>query len=324
MAAEGGFMNDVDCFGPAGKWYKGNLHCHSTLSDGKLTPSEVVAVYRSKGYSFLSFTDHFILTDLPQEQSDDFLLLPGIEAGTDVSGTAKRYHILGVGLPQLPQERLGKPLSEKALPYPAKEWRGSGSAQSILDDLAALGLNSVICHPVWSRLEPDELVQLSGFSAIEIFNYGCELENHTGLAPLYWDLLLRKGVKAWGVATDDAHHVLRDQGGGWIMVKTGDFSRQGIMAAISAGRFYSSSGPEIEEFGIQNQRIHIRCSRVKAIHFVAFDTYGQSFFAEDNEFLTEAGYRIAGSEIFIRAECIDGQGRTAWSNPIFINPAFSS
>lgn len=36
-------------FDKAGQFYKGNLHTHSTVSDGMLTPEGVCAVYRQMG-----------------------------------------------------------------------------------------------------------------------------------------------------------------------------------------------------------------------------------------------------------------------------------
>lgn len=41
-----------DCFGGPGQWYKGNLHSHTTNSDGHLTPTQAVALFRQYGYSF--------------------------------------------------------------------------------------------------------------------------------------------------------------------------------------------------------------------------------------------------------------------------------
>jgi hypothetical protein len=37
---------------------KGCLHCHSTCSDGELTPQEVAEAYAARGYDFIAFTDH--------------------------------------------------------------------------------------------------------------------------------------------------------------------------------------------------------------------------------------------------------------------------
>ena len=47
-------------FDQPGRFYKGNLHTHSTRSDGTLSPGAVLAAYRERGYDFLSLTDHFI------------------------------------------------------------------------------------------------------------------------------------------------------------------------------------------------------------------------------------------------------------------------
>ena len=46
-----------------GNWYKGNIHCHTTDSDGMLTPDEVVRLYKDAGYQFLAISDHNIFSD---------------------------------------------------------------------------------------------------------------------------------------------------------------------------------------------------------------------------------------------------------------------
>lgn len=46
-----------------GTYKKGNLHTHTTWSDGVHTPAETAKHYRSKGYDFLALTDHWVLRD---------------------------------------------------------------------------------------------------------------------------------------------------------------------------------------------------------------------------------------------------------------------
>ena len=41
---------------PSMGYYRANLHCHSTVSDGKKTPEELKEFYRSHGYSAVAFT----------------------------------------------------------------------------------------------------------------------------------------------------------------------------------------------------------------------------------------------------------------------------
>ena len=43
------------------KQYKANLHCHTNISDGRLTPLEVKELYKSHGYSVIAYTDHDII-----------------------------------------------------------------------------------------------------------------------------------------------------------------------------------------------------------------------------------------------------------------------
>ena len=51
-------MKDYQGFKNNGNWYKGNLHTHTTLSDGRATPEETFALYKAEGYSFMALTDH--------------------------------------------------------------------------------------------------------------------------------------------------------------------------------------------------------------------------------------------------------------------------
>ncbi len=41
-----------------GAFYKANLHCHTTFSDGVWTPEQVKKEYQARGYSIVAFTDH--------------------------------------------------------------------------------------------------------------------------------------------------------------------------------------------------------------------------------------------------------------------------
>ena len=57
-----------------------NLHIHSTFSDGKMTPEEIINQAKSKGYEYVSVTDHntlegYLKTDLKNES----IVISGIE-----------------------------------------------------------------------------------------------------------------------------------------------------------------------------------------------------------------------------------------------------
>ena len=46
-----------------GKWFKGNLHMHTTNSDGRLDPDSARAEYGSRGFDFIALTDHWHLSE---------------------------------------------------------------------------------------------------------------------------------------------------------------------------------------------------------------------------------------------------------------------
>jgi predicted metal-dependent phosphoesterase TrpH len=71
--------------GEGGRFFRGNLHCHSSRSNGLLGPEEVVSAYREAGYDFLCLSDHFEaeygwqVTDTRPLRADGFTTIVGAE-----------------------------------------------------------------------------------------------------------------------------------------------------------------------------------------------------------------------------------------------------
>jgi len=82
-------------------WYKGNLHSHTTNSDGAWTPDEAVEHYKANGYAFLCLSDHNLYTDYRYKYNSDlFLILPGTEIAAvlfdEKDGYLKMHHLNGI------------------------------------------------------------------------------------------------------------------------------------------------------------------------------------------------------------------------------------
>lgn len=75
-----------------------DLHIHSTYSDGKLTPMEIVALSREKGLDIISITDHNSI-DAYKELSNikGTGLITGIELDVEFCNT--HFHLLCYGFP---------------------------------------------------------------------------------------------------------------------------------------------------------------------------------------------------------------------------------
>ena len=79
--------------------FRADLHCHSTCSDGSLTPTEIVQLAKKKGLSGISITDHDSIeayaTAIPACAELGIELLTGVELSTVLNGVS--IHILAYG-----------------------------------------------------------------------------------------------------------------------------------------------------------------------------------------------------------------------------------
>ncbi len=75
-----------------------DLHLHTTASDGRLTPTELVDLAAGQGLKVIAITDHDSTEGLPEafeaaRKHPDLTVIPGIELSADVPGN--EIHILG-------------------------------------------------------------------------------------------------------------------------------------------------------------------------------------------------------------------------------------
>src|SRR4051812_1076965 len=108
-----------------GRFWRGNLHTHSTLSDGKLAPRDVVQAYKDAGYDFMMLSDHFIghfnwpIADTRSFRANDFTTIIGSELHAPVTSAGELWHIVAAGLPldfpQTAPEETGPELARRAV-----------------------------------------------------------------------------------------------------------------------------------------------------------------------------------------------------------------
>lgn len=84
------------------QWLKGQVHLHTTNSDGHVSPANAVRSYEQAGYDFIAFTDHEVL---PKEsdliQPSDMTLLSGVE----YSCNSGDYEVGILGIKKLPRKK---------------------------------------------------------------------------------------------------------------------------------------------------------------------------------------------------------------------------
>jgi hypothetical protein len=290
-----------------GIWLKGNLHTHTTASDGVRTPQETVDHYAENGYDFLALTDHGTLTPTNTLNPHGMTLIPAQEISVGNSQAGTTTHIVAANIHHT---------------LPIKDFDPHTSPQKAIDQTTQQGGFTIIAHPYWSSLQPSDLLPLTDYLGVEIYNTTCQVYRGTGNSAPHIDALLTSGRHPLIFATDDHHGAPEplkpsDTLGGWIMVKAMDNTLTSIVEAIKNGHFYASNGPTIKNIQTTPQGIHVQTSPVKHITFISQPSLGARFTAEDKP-LTEYTYPGREGEKYIRIEATDHQGRTAWSNPIHL------
>ena len=293
----------LEVFQNPGRFFRGNLHTHSTCSDGRLEPEAVVGHYRDAGYDFIALTDHFLarygfpVVDTRRFRTNRFTTILGAEVHAPANSHGEDWHILAVGLPDdfapTAQGETGVELAQRAVDA---------------------GAFVAIAHPQWSSLSVEDGRSLPMAHAVEIYNHGCALECARGDGTVLLDQLVNEGRRLTAIATDDAHFRLDDACGGWMMVKAEENDPRALLAALKAGSFYSSTGPEIRFAEVSGRTLHVECSPAVSIAAVgrgcrAVHLHGRQ--------LTRGELPLDRFEgDWFRFLVTDVAGRSAWSNPV--------
>ena len=302
-------------FKKTGKLYKGNTHLHTTRSDGRMNPENTFQRYKDRGYSFVVLTDHIKYFNSDRYNTDDFLVLPGVELHVEHDFENNRdHHVTGLYNPVE-----GNTFKDgHAFDVPPVSGYGLEAAADRIKLLKKNANIVIYAHPVWSRTEPEKLIKLSGYDAIEVWNHECDFWSNSGYATYHWDYLLKNGCKVNGIACDDLHQKDDRSLGGYIMVQAEKLDNASIADAIKSGNYYSSTGPEINEFFIDNGIIYASGSEVKKISFMT-NARNRSYSGKTAEnTIRKAEHKLVGDEKYARVEFEDFTGQKAWSNPIYL------
>ncbi len=273
-----------------GRWLRGNLHAHTTHSDGKFSLVELVRNYESLGYDFLVITDHNMLTPIDEVPTNMALF-----AGAEVS--AAEGHIVAIALREPIQAGL--------------------PSQTVIDAINAQGGLAVLAHPNWGETfchwQQETLMALRNYAGIEVFNGNILRDTGSPLASDRWDMLLSRGIRCWGYGADDTHNEW-DLANGWTMVLAEDKTPEAILTALRQGRCYASSGVFFEAIEADGHDIRIVARNADRIAFVG--RHGRWLKWVNDRI---ASYRVRGDEGYVRVEAFGPHGSMAWTQPFFVS-----
>lgn len=332
----------------SGNFYKANLHCHTTFSDGRLTPAEVKELYKSLGYSIVAYTDHDILIPHDELNDGEFLALHGFEMEINdptpcPNREIKTCHICFVGIDP---ENITQPMWHR-------EWYLFGNAPKHRDEVvfdenepdyvrrfSGEGISEIMNigrekgffvtynHPTWSLEAYPDYMSYNGMHAFEMYNGGCLAAGFADYHPRVYDDMLMGGKRLYCIGSDDNHNGApresrrSDSGWAWTMIKADSLNYSDITKALVDGNFYASEGPEILELSMDNGRIIVRCSEADRIICNYGVRHAEMAIHDDFSPVTEASFTMDPAWKYFRITVIDKNGKTACTNAYYVDELY--
>lgn len=334
----------------AGNFYKANMHCHTTISDGKLTPEEVKKLYMDNGYSIVAYTDHDVLLSHPELASPDFLPLNGYEMEFTETGdkhiTEKRtFHICCIALDPSNLTQVcyhrekyaignGKSYRDKiifdqSIPDFEREFDPDNLNEAVKTARDA-GFFVTLNHPVWSLTNYSHNSKIVGINAMEMYNYSCIVGGFNDINEWEYDGFLRDNKRIFCVGGDDNHNVYpfpsrrSDSCGAFTVIKADKLEYKAITDALLAGNFYASMGPEIKELWFEDGFVNVTTSPADRIimHTGVRPTY--PVYAEKGQTITSARFEVKPEHKYVRFTVFDSNNISATTNAYFTDELFGN
>ena len=320
------------------KYFKTNLHTHTTISDGLLSPQEVKEVYKAKGYQVLCLSDHNVIVDHSNMNEPDFLLLTGMELNYNHEDYQRKfdgrtYHF---NLIAKRPDNVWTPWNIRRTNPEAQEYNKLMQCEDMdirhdVDATNAMiakanekGFLVMYNHPTWSCHSYADYAPLKGLWGVELRNTDCYNAGINENNAWVWRELLNLGNRIYPTGADDAHKE-EDMGGAWIMVGAQKLEYGCVIDAMEKGDFYMSCGPEIFDLTIEGNIVKITCSDARSVALNNHGRFTCRVIAQDGKMLNEAEFDISyffekadeNSCIYLTVVAADGSYAT--TRPYYLN-----
>jgi hypothetical protein len=101
------------------------------------------------------------------------------------------------------------------------------------------------------------------------------------------------------------------------MIKSESLDPESLLAALKAGAFYASTGPEIHNIALEADKLMVECSPARAIYATGAGSLHRDVGGDG---ITRAEFDVEPfTKSYARITVIDENRAKAWSNPIFFD-----
>lgn len=320
-------------------FYKANMHCHSTKSDGAMTVEEIKAHYKANGYSVVAFTDHEHLIDNSYLNDENFLAITACELAikefkhmstlkkTDMKVCHLNLYAKDPSNVDTPcysssYDHFKSNVDEKTIVHTCGEYEREYSAEKISEMIKTANDRGFLVsynHPRWSLENATDYLGYKGLWGVEIYNHSCMLSGHYEYDINAYDDFLRDGQKIACVAGDDNHNIT-DTCGGYIMINAEKLRYEDIVRALENHDFYTSCGPVIKNLFIEDNVAHITYENAE---YACISTKGRRVekqTAQNPNGENTAHFKIFPNEdVYVRFDVADKFGKRANTCAYFLS-----
>ena len=320
-----------------GNFYRANLHCHTTVSDGKKTPEEVKEIYKARGYSIVAYTDHDVLVGHEDLCDGEFLALHGYEMEASETENIPSYKkktahmcLIALAPDNLKQVCYHR---EKYMIGHGGEYRDKLCFDESLPDYVRAHTSECVSdmmrqgrengffvtynHPTWSLEDYSDYMGYHGMHAMEIYNGSCISSGYEDINPRVYDDMLRGGERIFCIGADDNHNAHPedsrrfDSGVAYTVIKAPSLEYTAVTDALVRGDFYASMGPEIKELYVEDGKLYVSCSDAFCIKVVCPLRKGRSAYNNAGGVINSASFPLSREDKYIRVTIVDERGNTA-------------
>ena len=326
-------------------WYRANMHCHTTVSDGHYSPEEIKKAYKEMGYSIVAYTDHEIIRTHNDLTDGEFLAITSSEYSITDSALAfemkegeymdawKARKTIHLGVYSKDPNNVFHPATDEgAFNY----WKSQGkdmtgascdgynrvyTIESINETIKRLNDNGFLValnHPNWSLNDMNDYLNIEGLWSLEILNYATERISGAEYCPYIYDHMVRNGKNRnlFCNMGDDNHNrggSFDHSFGGSTFIGAKELEYSQVMEALEKGEFYCASGknpPRIYSLYVEDNIVKIDCSPATDIFLTGM---GRNFrFANtDGKEITHAEFRLDKQDIMFRITVRDKYNNNA-------------
>lgn len=326
---------------PNKPYYKANMHCHSTKSDGLMTVEEIKAHYKAHGYSIVAYTDHEHLVDNSYLNDQDFLTITSCELGIkefEQLSTLKKQDmkVCHLNLYAKDPSNIDTPCYSSVYDHYAAgvegivhscgEYQRKYSPEGISEMIRianAKGFLVAYNHPRWSLENATDYLGYQGLWAVEIYNHSCHCAGIFEYDINTYDDFLRDGQPIACVAGDDNHKITATCGG-YIMINADRLEYGVIMNALENHNFYASTGPVIKSLYIEDNVAYMTFEKGNYAVMATKGRRVEKQMASDPDGENAVQFKILpGEDGYVRFDVVDSCGRRANTCAYFLGEQLS-